>query len=93
MEAQGGDKSVIYNPDLFKKAPYKKDIKAEKNAQDTERVLDVDGVFIAVGIIPHTELAKELLECDEKGYVIAGEDCATSMPGVFVAGDARKKQP
>ncbi len=69
-----------------------KDLKAEKNAQETERVLDVDGVFIAVGIIPHTELAKELLECDEKGYVIAGEDCATSMPGVFVAGDARKKQ-
>lgn len=70
-----------------------KDIKAEKNVQEgEERILPVDGVFIAVGIIPHTELAKELLECDEKGYVIAGEDCATSMPGVFVAGDARKKQ-
>ena len=64
-----------------------KDLKAEKN-----NVLAVDGVFIAVGIIPHTDLAKELLECDEKGYVIAGEDCVTSMPGVFVAGDARKKQ-
>ena len=63
-----------------------KDLKAEKN-----NVLAVDGVFIAVGIIPHTDLAKELLECDEKGYVIAGEDCVTSMPGVFVAGDARKK--
>ena len=63
-----------------------KDLKAEKN-----NVLSVDGVFIAVGIIPHTDLAKELLECDEKGYVIAGEDCVTSMPGVFVAGDARKK--
>ena len=62
------------------------DLKAEKN-----NVLAVDGVFIAVGIIPHTDLAKELLECDEKGYVIAGEDCVTSMPGVFVAGDARKK--
>lgn len=70
-----------------------KDLKAEKNAnEEAERILAVDGVFIAVGIIPHTELAKELLECDEKGYAIAGEDCATSMPGVFVAGDARKKQ-
>ena len=70
-----------------------KDLRAEKNAQEgAERFLAVDGVFIAVGIIPHTELAKDLLECDEKGYVIAGEDCATSMPGVFVAGDARKKQ-
>ena len=63
-----------------------KDLKAEKN-----NVLAVDGVFIAVGIIPHTDLVKELLECDEKGYVIAGEDCVTSIPGVFVAGDARKK--
>jgi len=70
-----------------------KDLKAEKNAQEmAERVLAIDGVFIAVGIIPHTELAKELLECDEKGYIIAGEDCVTNMPGVFVAGDARKKQ-
>ena len=70
-----------------------KDLKAEKNArEEAQRVLAVDGVFIAVGIIPHTEIARELLECDEKGYVIAGEDCATSMPGVFVAGDARKKQ-
>lgn len=63
-----------------------KDLKAEKN-----NVLAVGGVFIAVGIIPHTDLAKELLECDEKGYVIAGEDCVTNIPGVFVAGDARKK--
>ncbi len=70
-----------------------RNLKAEKDVGDgAENVLAVDGVFIAVGIIPHTELAKELLECDEKGYVIAGEDCATSMPGIFVAGDARKKQ-
>jgi len=69
-----------------------KNLKAGIDPEDgTENVLAVDGVFIAVGIIPHTELAKELLECDEKGYVIAGEDCVSSMPGIFVAGDARKK--
>jgi len=51
----------------------------------------IDGVFIAVGIIPHTELVRDIVECDEKGYVIAGEDCVTSVPGIYVAGDARKK--
>jgi len=53
--------------------------------------MEIDGVFIAVGIVPHTELVRELVECDEKGYVIAGEDCVTNVPGIYVAGDARKK--
>ncbi|MCX4298949.1 MAG: thioredoxin-disulfide reductase [Lachnospiraceae bacterium] len=54
--------------------------------------LDVDGVFIAVGIVPDTELCKELVEMDEKGYVIADETCTTSKKGIFAAGDIRKKQ-
>lgn len=54
--------------------------------------LPVDGVFVAVGIIPSSDLLKDLAEHDEKGYVIAGEDCATSVPGVFAAGDVRKKK-
>jgi len=54
-------------------------------------MLPLDGVFIAVGIIPNTELVKDMLTCDKAGYVIAGEDCVTNMPGIFVAGDARKK--
>lgn len=53
--------------------------------------LPVDGVFIAVGIHPDSELALNLAEHDEGGYLIAGEDCATSAPGLFAAGDVRKK--
>ncbi len=53
--------------------------------------LSVAGVFIAVGIIPGTELVRELTACDEGGYVLAGEDCATEVPGLFAAGDIRKK--
>ena len=45
VEAQGGDKSVIYNPDLFKKAPYKKDIKAEKSGYIYS--VDTEGYGIA----------------------------------------------
>lgn len=53
--------------------------------------LELDGVFVAVGIRPQTELVRELVECDEAGYVLAGEDGTTTMPGLFVAGDIRKK--
>ena len=53
--------------------------------------LPVSGIFIAVGIHPETELVQKLTACDEGGYVLAGEDCATQVPGLFVAGDIRKK--
>lgn len=56
-----------------------------------QRVLAVSGVFIAVGIHPNTELFRELVACDDAGYILAGEDCAADKPGFFVAGDARKK--
>lgn len=56
-----------------------------------ERVLETDGVFIAVGIIPQTEIFRELAACDEQGYLLAGEDCVTNVEGFYVAGDARKK--
>lgn len=64
-----------------------------KNVKTGERrELPVDGVFVAVGIIPSGDILKGVVEQDEKGYVIAGEDCATSMPGIFVAGDVRRKK-
>lgn len=54
--------------------------------------LPVQGVFVAVGIVPNTELFRGALKMDEAGYICAGEDGATSLPGVFAAGDARTKQ-
>ena len=53
------------------------------------RELPLQGVFIAVGIKPNSESFISNIASDEKGYLIAGEDCATSMPGVFAAGDIR----
>ena len=53
--------------------------------------LPVDGVFIAVGITPNTQ-GFEGLAAMENGYFTAGEDCATSVPGIFAAGDVRTKQ-
>lgn len=54
--------------------------------------LSVAGLFVAVGQIPQNEAFAALVECDEAGYILADEAMATSAPGVFVAGDCRKKQ-
>ena len=59
-------------------------------ADGSERRLELDGVFIAVGIQPNTELVSELVSC-ENGYIAAGEDCVTDCEGLFAAGDVRKK--
>lgn len=58
----------------------------------TEQLLEVDGLFIAVGNLPQTELVAKLLQLDETGYIPAGENCVTELPGVFAAGDIRTKQ-
>lgn len=53
--------------------------------------LQAAGLFVAVGIRPQTELVRDLAACDDGGYVLAGEDCATNVPGLYAAGDVRKK--
>ena len=52
---------------------------------------EAEAVFVAIGRVPATNLVRDLIELDEAGYVVAGEDCRTSVPGVFVAGDVRTK--
>lgn len=50
-----------------------------------------NGVFIAVGIHPETDKFQTVVELDQAGYIKASEDCQTSCPGIFAAGDIRKK--
>ena len=59
---------------------------------EEEQKLKVDGIFVAIGTLPSTTLAKDLVELDEQGYVVAGENGETSLSGFFVAGDIRTKQ-
>ena len=54
--------------------------------------LDCDGIFISIGRKPATELVRDQLLLDDAGYVIAGENTATSIPGVYAVGDVRTKQ-
>lgn len=53
-----------------------------------QKHLDVDGIFVAIGSIPNTAPLEGICEL-ESGYVRAGEDCVTSVPGIFAAGDIR----
>jgi len=50
-----------------------------------------DGVFVAIGRQPETELVKDVLHLDENGYVLAGESTCTNIPGVYAVGDVRTK--
>ncbi|MCK6138878.1 thioredoxin-disulfide reductase [Slackia exigua] len=55
--------------------------------------LDASALFVAVGSLPKSDILRDTgIELDERGYVVAGEDGKTSIPGVFAAGDVRTKQ-
>lgn len=56
-----------------------------------KKEIPVSGVFIAVGITPQSGLLEGLVRRDERGYILAGEDCVTSAEGIFAAGDCRSK--
>ena len=57
-----------------------------------EAIVQTDGVFISIGRKPATELVGGQLELDGNGYVIAGEETETSIPGVYAVGDVRTKK-
>lgn len=63
----------------------------EVRASDKYRFLEADGVFVAIGKKPQTAKFAELVELDDNGYIVAGEDCKTTCPGVFAVGDCRTK--
>jgi thioredoxin reductase (NADPH) len=56
-----------------------------------EKKIEAQGVFFYVGLNPMTEFLKGQIELDKWGYILAGEDTKTSVPGVFAAGDVRQK--
>ena len=61
------------------------------NLSGEKKTLVADGLFVAIGMEPHNEVFRDLVDLDEAGYVIAGENCKTRTPGVYAAGDCRTK--
>jgi len=66
-------------------------IKVKSNCGQTD-TLDIDGMFVAIGLIPQNEPFAEHITLNNWGYADAGEDCKTSTEGIFVAGDCRSKK-
>lgn len=62
-----------------------------EKAQQAQR-LSIDGIFIAVGLTPNSQVFTDFVKLDEQGYVVAGENGLTDCPGVFAAGDVRTKE-
>lgn len=64
----------------------------EVSNADKSFEIAVDGLFVAIGLIPQNEAFSEVIKLDDYGYIDAGEDCLTSVEGIYVAGDCRKKR-
>ena len=68
-------------------------VRAVNNKTGKKEVIDVTGVFIAIGHKPNTGLFKGVLDMDETGYLITnGKSTKTNLPGVFAAGDVQDKE-
>lgn len=61
-------------------------------ATGEEKKLNLDGMFLAVGLVPQNEIFKDVMALNSYGYAEAGEDCVTSGRGIFAAGDCRSKR-
>lgn len=62
------------------------------DSNDNEKQLDIDGMFVAIGLIPQNEAFEGIINLDERGYVASDENCLTNADGIFVAGDCRSKK-
>ncbi len=62
-----------------------------KESDKSESELEVQGLFVAIGLIPQNDAFAEIAGLNEYGYIDSGEDCLTKTAGVFVAGDCRSK--
>jgi thioredoxin reductase (NADPH) len=66
-------------------------VKIKDVATGASSVIKCDGAFIFIGITPNSDIAKDLVKLDDKGYMISDDDMRTSVEGIFACGDVRKK--
>ena len=88
-----GNVEFVYNANVTRLIAEKrlKAIEVTNKLDGSVRTIELNGLFIAVGRVPENQSFANLVQLDEAGYVVAGEDCHTSAEGVFVAGDNRTK--
>jgi thioredoxin reductase (NADPH) len=85
---------IIFNSQVIKLEGSDKleKITLENFATKEIKELEVDGIFIAIGRKPDTEVLGDTIKLNEKGYIITNEKMETNIPGVFAAGDVIQKQ-
>ena len=66
-------------------------ISIKNTADNSVTDLQLDGMFVAIGLVPQNDAFSGIVKLDERGYVEANENCTTNAKGVFVAGDCRTK--
>lgn len=68
-------------------------VRVVNNKTGKKEVIDITGIFIAIGHVPNTNIFKSILDMDETGYLITkGKSTKTNLPGVFAAGDVQDKE-
>ena len=60
--------------------------------ESEERTLEIDGMFIAIGLVSQNDFIKDDVNMDKYGYIDSNNECETNLEGVFVAGDCRSKR-
>lgn len=84
---------VLYNTTVNKYILDNDELAAIKvKSDESEKRLDVEGVFLAIGQSPEIDYLNNLVKVDENNYIVASENCMTNIDGIFVAGDVRKKE-
>jgi thioredoxin reductase (NADPH) len=83
--------SVLYNTTIeeFLGAEKLNAVKIKDVVSGETKEVKIDGVFVAIGHKPNTDMFKGQLDLDDKGYIIPVDNTKTKIPGVFVAGDVR----
>lgn len=66
-------------------------IRLRDTVSGEEETLETDAVFVAIGLSPDNAVFAPMIELDAGGYILAGEDCRTNVPGIYAAGDTRQK--
>lgn len=68
-----------------------KAIEVQNTKTKETRVIEVSGLFVAIGQMPENSVFSPPVRLDQAGYIVAGEDCKTNVDGIFAAGDCRTK--